>query len=58
MTDWIIFLVGCFATLLCVVATAILVYAVETDVKDCKAFGENKLILGELAAPPWCRKEG
>jgi hypothetical protein len=34
MTDWVVFLVGCFATLLCVVATAILVYAVETDVKD------------------------
>ena len=34
MTDWIIFLVGCFATLLSVVATVILVYAVETDVKD------------------------
>jgi hypothetical protein len=34
MTDWIVFLVGCFATLLCVVAAVILVYAVETDVKD------------------------
>lgn len=34
MTDGIVFLVGCFATLLCVVATVILVYAVETDVND------------------------
>jgi hypothetical protein len=34
MNDWGIFLVGCFATLLCVVATAILLYAIETDVKD------------------------
>ena len=34
MNDWIIFLVGGFATLLCVVATAILLYAVETDVRD------------------------
>ena len=34
MNDWIIFLVGCIATLLCVVATAILLYAIETDVKD------------------------
>ena len=34
MADWIIFLVGCFATLLCVVATVILLYAVETDVND------------------------
>ena len=34
MNDWIIFLVGCFATLLCVVATAILLYAIETDFKD------------------------
>jgi hypothetical protein len=34
MNDWIIFLVGCFATLLCLVATVVLVYAVETDVKD------------------------
>jgi demethoxyubiquinone hydroxylase (CLK1/Coq7/Cat5 family) len=34
MTDWIVFLVGCFATLLSVVAAAIMVYAVETDVKD------------------------
>jgi hypothetical protein len=34
MTDWIVFLVGCFATVLCVVATMILVYAVETDVKE------------------------
>jgi len=33
MNEWIIFLVGCFATLLCVVATVILVYAVETDIK-------------------------
>jgi len=33
MNEWIIFLVGCFATFLCVVATVILVYAVETDVK-------------------------
>jgi hypothetical protein len=29
-----VFLVGCFATILCVVATAILVYAVETDIND------------------------
>ena len=34
MNDWIIFLVGCFATVLCIVATAILVYAIETDVQD------------------------
>lgn len=34
MNDWIIFLVGCFATLLCLVAAVVLVYAVETDVKD------------------------
>lgn len=34
MNDWIIFLVGSFATLLCVVATSILLYAIETDVKD------------------------
>jgi hypothetical protein len=34
MTDWIVFLVGCFATVICVVATMILVYAVETDVKE------------------------
>lgn len=34
MNDWIIFLVGSFATLLCLVATVVLVYAVETDVKD------------------------
>jgi hypothetical protein len=34
MNDWIIFLVGCFATLLCVVATVILVYAAATDVED------------------------
>ena len=34
MNEWIIFLVGCFATLLCVVAVTILLYAVETDVKD------------------------
>jgi hypothetical protein len=34
MNDWIIFLVGCFATVLCIVAAAILVYAVETDVQD------------------------
>jgi len=34
MSDSIIFLVGCFATLLCLVATAILVYAAETDVED------------------------
>jgi hypothetical protein len=34
MNDSIIFLVGCFATLLCMVATVILLYAVETDVKD------------------------
>jgi hypothetical protein len=34
MTDWIIFLVGCFATLLCLVATVVLVYAAETDAKD------------------------
>jgi len=34
MTDLVIFLVGCFASLLCAVATAILVYAVETDVRD------------------------
>jgi hypothetical protein len=34
MTDWIVVLVGCFATVICVVATMILVYAVETDVKE------------------------
>lgn len=34
MADWIVFLIGCFAILLCVVATVILVYAVETDVND------------------------
>jgi hypothetical protein len=34
MTEWIIFLVGCFATLLCVIATVILVFAVETDGRD------------------------
>jgi hypothetical protein len=34
MNDWIIFLVGCFATLLCGIATVVLVYAVETDVED------------------------
>jgi hypothetical protein len=34
MTDWIVFIVGCVATLLCMIATVILVYAVETDVKD------------------------
>jgi len=34
MNDWIIFMVGSFATLLCVVATGILLYAIETDVKD------------------------
>mgnify|MGYP000022019584 CR=1 FL=1 len=34
MSDWIIFLVGCFATLLCGVATAILLYAVNSDTKD------------------------
>jgi hypothetical protein len=33
MNDWIIFLVGSFATLLCGVATIILIYAIETDVK-------------------------
>lgn len=34
MNDWIIFLVGCYATLLCAVATAILLYAVKTDGQD------------------------
>jgi hypothetical protein len=34
MTDWIVFLVGCVATLICVVATVIQVNAIETDVKD------------------------
>lgn len=34
MTDWIVFLVGCFATLLSFAAAAIMVYAVETDVRD------------------------
>jgi hypothetical protein len=34
MDEWIIFLVGGFATLLCLVATGILLYAIETDVKD------------------------
>jgi hypothetical protein len=34
MDEWIIFLVGGFATLLCVVATGILLYSIETDVKD------------------------
>jgi hypothetical protein len=34
MNDGIIFLIGCFATLLCVVATAILVYASTTDIKN------------------------
>jgi hypothetical protein len=29
MNDWGIFLVGCFATMLCVIATVILVSAVE-----------------------------
>lgn len=31
MDDWIIFVVGCFAFLLCAVASAILVYAAVTD---------------------------
>lgn len=34
MTDLYIFLVGCFAFLLCGISGAILLYAVETDVKD------------------------
>jgi hypothetical protein len=34
MDEWIIFLVGGFATLLCLVATGILLYAIEADVKD------------------------
>ena len=34
MTDLGIFLVGCFAFLLCGIAGVILVYAVETDVND------------------------
>ena len=34
MNDWIIFLVGGFATLLCMIATGFLLYAIETDVKD------------------------
>jgi hypothetical protein len=33
MNDWLIFLVGCFATLLCAIATGILLYAIEPDVK-------------------------
>jgi hypothetical protein len=31
MNDWIIFLVGCFAFLLCGVAASLLVYAAITD---------------------------
>lgn len=31
MNDWTIFLVGCFALLLCGVATSLLVYAAVTD---------------------------
>jgi hypothetical protein len=34
MNNWIIFLVGCYATLLCAVATGILLYAVKTDRQD------------------------
>lgn len=34
MNEWIIFAVGCFAFSLCMVATMILVYAIETDVQD------------------------
>jgi len=34
MNDWVIFLFGCFATLLCAIATGILLYAIEPDVKD------------------------
>ncbi len=34
MNDWIIFAVGCFATLLATAAAVILIYAIETDVTD------------------------
>lgn len=34
MNDWIIFAVGCYATLLCVTAMIVLIYAVNTDRKD------------------------
>jgi hypothetical protein len=34
MNDLGIFLMGCFAFLLCAIAGAILLYAIETDVKD------------------------
>ena len=34
MNEWIIFVVGGFATLLCGIAAGILLYAIETDVKD------------------------
>jgi carbon storage regulator CsrA len=60
MTDWIVVLVGCFATVICVVATMILVYAVETDVKEwiTKALDKNKSILGKLMVRPWRRAGG
>jgi hypothetical protein len=34
MNEWAIFLIGCFAMLLCTIATGLLLYAIETDVKD------------------------
>jgi hypothetical protein len=34
MNDWIIFAVGCYATVLCLIATAVLVYAVNSDGND------------------------
>lgn len=34
MSDSIIFIFGCFAALLCAVATGFLLYAIEPDVKD------------------------
>lgn len=34
MNDWFIFLVGCFAVLHCAVAAGMLIYAIETDVKE------------------------
>lgn len=34
MDDWIIFIMGCFALLLAMAAAGILLYAIETDVRD------------------------
>ncbi len=34
MNDWVIFAVGSLATLLCVVATGFLLYAIGTDAAD------------------------